>query len=88
MERGDFYASTGVELEDYQVDTKRMSISIKPARSSKYRVLFIGKNGQLLKEVVTNPAVYEFRGDEMYVRAKVIDSNGNVAWTQPVILRK
>lgn len=88
MERGDFYASTGVELEDYQIDAKRMSISIKPARSSKYRVLFIGQNGRLLKEVVTNPAVYEFRGDEMYVRAKVIDSNGNVAWTQPVMLRK
>jgi hypothetical protein len=87
MERGEFYASTGVELEDYQVDARRMSISIKQERSSRYRVQFVGKNGRLLKEVTSNPAVYEFRGDEMYVRAKVIDSNGNVAWTQPVMFR-
>jgi hypothetical protein len=33
-----------------------------------------------------SPAVYVFKGDEFYVRAKVIESNGEVAWTQPVFL--
>ena len=85
MEKGDFYASTGVELTDYQVNEKQMTISINEVRTSKYRVQFIGKGGRVLKEEITNPAVYQFRGDEMYVRAKVIESNGKFAWTQPVM---
>ena len=36
------------------------------------------------REVVTPDAHYAFTGDEGYVRAKVIESNGAVAWTQPV----
>jgi hypothetical protein len=88
MEKGDFYASTGVELTDYQVNEKQITISIKEVRTSKYRVQFIGKDGRVLKEEITNPAVYQFRGDEMYVRAKVIESNGKFAWTQPVMFGK
>jgi hypothetical protein len=86
MERGDFYASTGVELEDYEANEKSITIKIREERSSKYRVQFIGKNGRVLNETITNPAVYQFRGDEGYVRAKIFESNGKVAWTQPVIV--
>ncbi len=82
--RGDFYASTGVELADYQVNEKEMAIRIKELGVTKYRVVFVGKDGSTLKEVAAGPAVYQFRGDEMYVRARVIDSNGKFAWTQPV----
>ena len=33
----------------------------------------------------TDPtATYEIRGDEGYVRARVLESNGRVAWCQPV----
>lgn len=84
LERGDFYASTGVELTDYQAGDKEIRITIKQEGSSKYRVQFIGDGGRLLKEAITNPAVYQFRGDESYVRAKILESNGKVAWTQPV----
>lgn len=84
IERGDFYASTGVELQDYTVDNRRITIELKPKGTTKYRVLFIGSGGRVLKEVVESPATYEFAGGEGYVRAKVIDSNGYVAWTQPV----
>ena len=45
---------------------------------------FIGRNGVVLSEANASPAVYEFKGDELYVRAKVIESNGKLAWTQPV----
>lgn len=85
MEKGDFYASTGVELTDYQVTEKNITITIREEKSSKYRVQFIGKEGRLLSEAITNPAVYQFRGDEKYVRAKIIESNGKAAWTQPVM---
>lgn len=88
MEQGDFYASTGVTLRDYQADGKQIAINIAPSGTSKYTVQFIGRWGKLLKEVTTNPAVYTFNGDEFYVRAKVIESNGKTAWTQPVFLNK
>ncbi len=84
IERGDFYASTGVELADYQVTAKTITITIKEQSFSKYRVQFIGTNGHLLSEVTSSPAEYAFRGQELYVRAKVLESNGRLAWTQPV----
>lgn len=87
MERGDFYASTGVELAEYRVEQHSITVRVREDRTSKYRVRFIGKGGKLLQEVVTNPAVYTIRGDEMYVRAKVLESNGKVAWTQPTMVR-
>jgi hypothetical protein len=31
--------------------------------------------------------IYEMRGDEGYVRAKIIESNGLAAWTQPVMVK-
>ena len=84
MERGDFYASTGVELTDYQVSPTSITLTIRERAFEKYRVQFIGREGRVLREVLSSPAMYGIRGDEGYVRAKVYDSNGRVAWTQPV----
>jgi hypothetical protein len=84
LDRGDFYASTGVELTDYTVDATRMELKIRATAWSKYRVQFIGAAGRLLAEVADSTATYTFKGDEGYVRAKVLESNGLVAWTQPV----
>ena len=84
LDRGDFYASTGVELSDYQVTEQTITIRIRTEPSSKYRVQFIGKGGAILSEAIASPAVYTFKGDELYVRAKILESNGRVAWTQPV----
>jgi hypothetical protein len=86
LERGDFYASTGVELTDYQVTASRMTVTVRETSYSKYRVQFIGRGGRLLSEVYESPATYEFQGDEGYVRAKVLESNGLVAWCQPVVI--
>jgi hypothetical protein len=47
-------------------------------------VQFIGRNGAILSEAIASPAVYTFKGDELYVRAKILESNGRFAWTQPV----
>ncbi len=88
LEQGDFYASTGVTLRDYQASAKEIRINIAEESRSKYTVQFIGRWGKVLKEVTTDPAVYTFNGDEFYVRAKVIESNGKAAWTQPVFLNK
>ena len=87
LERGDFYASTGVELTDVQTSASRMTVTVKPALFAKYRVQFIGRNGRVLREVLEPTATYEIRGDEGYVRARVIESNGRMAWCQPVMVR-
>lgn len=83
MERGDFYSSTGVELSDYQVTDSTMTVTVRAPSWSKYRIQFIGKGGRVLSEVTESSAVYRFRGDEGYVRARVVESNGLMAWTQP-----
>jgi len=84
LDRGEFYASTGVELADYQVTEKQITVRIRAVGQSRYRVAFIGAGGRVLAETVENPATYAFRGDERYVRARVLESNGAMAWTQPV----
>jgi hypothetical protein len=84
LERGDFYASTGVELTSYEASRVAITIAIKADAWSKYRVQFIGRGGRLLDEQVTPTARYAFRGDEGYVRARITESNGRQAWTQPV----
>lgn len=86
LERGDFYASTGVELTDYQATARQITVSIKATDFSKYRIQFIGKGGRVLREVSEPAATYEIRGDEGYVRVRVLESNGRVAWGQPVMV--
>ena len=84
MERGEFYASTGVELASYQATATSIALAVKPTTYSKYRVQFIGKGGRVLTESTDPTATYTFKGDEGYVRARVLESNGYMAWTQPV----
>lgn len=83
VKRGDFYASTGVELTDYQASNKQIVVTVKVQSSSKYRIQFIGRGGKLLSEVFTSPAIYAIKGDEGYIRARVLESNGKMAWAQP-----
>jgi hypothetical protein len=87
LERGDFYASTGVTLKDYVVSPRSMTVTVAETAFSKYRVQFIGRQGRLLAELTTSPASYTFRGDEGYVRARVLESNGDMAWLQPVLVK-
>jgi hypothetical protein len=89
IENGDFYASTGVELEDFKVADKRIELKIRVNDRFvvKYRTQFVGKNGRVLQDDTANPAIYTIRGNEGYVRAKISDSNGRCAWTQPVFVR-
>jgi predicted metal-dependent phosphoesterase TrpH len=87
MERGDFYASTGVVLSDLQSTRTSMTVTVAETKFAKYRIQFIGRNGVLLQESMHSPATYTFKGHEGYVRAKVLESNGQVAWVQPVLMR-
>ncbi len=92
LKHGRFYASTGVKLRSYAVDANRISIDIeRPADwspnltpSTRYTTRFLGRGGRVLGEVFGLAPRYTFHGDEAYVRASIIDSDGRRAWTQPV----
>jgi hypothetical protein len=86
MERGDFYSSTGVTLSALRTSNREVSLAVQKDNWSKYRIEFIGRDGRVLEVATDSPATYRIRGDEGYVRARVIESNGRMAWTQPVML--
>jgi hypothetical protein len=80
---GDFYASTGVALDDIQTSDAEYRVKIKPRGDERFSTSFIGANGQVLMRSTELEAVYRPRGDERYVRARIESSNSMLAWTQP-----
>lgn len=88
LRRGDFYASIGPELEEYSATAEAISLRVVEQHGARFRIQFIGSHGRVLQETHASSGRYTIRGDEGYVRAKVIDSNGKVAWMQPLFVRK
>ena len=88
IDNGDFYASTGVALKDYKVVGGQITIEMQDRNDymTRYRTRFIGKGGIVLQDDTATPAIYVIKGNEGYVRARISDSNGNMAWTQPVFV--
>jgi uncharacterized protein len=123
MEQGDFYASTGVEVDRIEHANDRFTVTVQPKPGDTYTIQFIGTRrdydrrrepkrdadgnpltvtmdysadiGRVLKEVQADRATYEFDGDELYVRARILSSRlkenpfaegeREQAWTQPVL---
>jgi len=103
LHRGDFYASSGVTLADFRCDGRRYQVAVAAEAGVEYTVRFVGTRrlpggrlgpvGEILLETRENPAVYSFRGDELYVRARVESSrlhpnpyapgDHEMAWLQP-----
>jgi len=86
LERGDFYATVGVTLKDIRISEREYAVEIEPYRDTVTTTFFIGRDGRILQETHGSSAVYQFRGDELYVRARVIESSGRFACTQPYFL--
>ena len=103
MQRGEFYASSGVELERIEGSKKAQSlqIEIKEVEGVTYETKFIGTRmetpdlpGEVLAIREGASPRYQFKGDELYVRAVVSSSRAHPnpsyenqreqAWTQPV----
>ncbi len=120
MERGDFYASTGVTLSSLRRTARHLTLEIRNEPGVRYTIQFIGTRrgydtasvamrdsagapvtrrysdelGAILNEVRGVSATYPMRGDEIYVRARVVstkakanpsyDGEVEMAWTQPV----
>ena len=104
MKRGDFYASSGVSLNDVTPGENEYRVAIEAEPDIVYTTRFIGTRrlevglgpvGEALLETTENPAIYTYRGDELYVRAVVVSSRDHpnpfaagdkeTAWCQPVV---
>ena len=120
IEKGDFYASTGVYIESIQSDQNSYNITIQPENGVTYRTQFIGVvkedikdldqfRNLDMKDIINHQSIgkilstqsgtkvsYQFQGNEIYVRAKVISSklqenpysnnDFESAWLQPIDL--
>lgn len=84
LRRGDFYASTGITLRDLQITSTEYRLEIIPAGDRRYLTEFIGRNGRVLASSTTLRPSYRIIGGEGYVRARVSDSSGRMAWAQPI----
>jgi hypothetical protein len=79
---GNFYATTGVILNDYNVASRKITVDTQNGDTIK----FIGKNGSVLKAENGNKATYQIQGNELYIRIKITNAEGKAAWTQPIFV--
>lgn len=128
VRRGDFYNSTGVELDRLEIDGDGIRLSVDEQPGVDYTVEFVGTRvnadlspvggpttpesdnrkparsvysysediGEVLARIEGPDAEYKVRGDELYVRARVVstrrhgnpfaDGDVEMAWTQPVVV--
>jgi hypothetical protein len=89
LERGDFYASSGVTLAALRAGARGITLRVAAEPGVRYTVRFVGTRrppaaadrivaeaavGEVLAEVSGEVARYRMRGDELYVRAVVQSS--------------
>ncbi len=79
---GNFYATTGVLLDDYRVSGDTVLVKSQNGNT----ITFIGKGGATLCSFTGSQAAYTIDGYELYVRAKITNTAGKMAWTQPVFV--
>ncbi|MCH7740223.1 MAG: PHP domain-containing protein [Chloroflexi bacterium] len=84
MRRGDFYASTGVNIHDMKVARDEIVIEMEPYRAELFTTVFRGRDGRELAIEVGQEARFVPPAGELYVRATVYSSRGPKAWSQPL----
>ena len=84
LEAGDFYASTGVVLDDLQAGDGGYRLRIHPTSNMKYTTYFLGAEGKVLARSYDLTPSCPLPAGERYVRARIEASNGDNAWTQPL----
>ncbi|MDX1363649.1 PHP domain-containing protein [Arenibacter latericius] len=101
MEKGDFYASTGVSLTSLECTPEGISVAVAAEPGVKYTISFIGclKGATETKELLSvdaSQAQYKFPKDLLFVRCKITSNKQQenpienmkyeVAWTQPILI--
>ncbi len=68
---------------------KSLSVTVESTTFSKYRVQFIGRGGALLAETDRQPRDLHVQGRRrLRAREACIESNGDMAWVQPIAVRR
>jgi hypothetical protein len=99
MEAGDFYATTGVILDEMDVALDALKVKVKGEEGVNYEIQFIGATGQdthtsVLKRIKGTEGSIELLDSYIFVRAKIIsdklkenpfdEGDYETAWTQPI----
>lgn len=83
MEEGDFYATTGVELQETTFTKDQLEIEVQPEEGIDYIIQFWGakksepgrdSERMILKEVKGRKAKYKMNENDLFVRAKIIST--------------
>ena len=103
MERGSFYATTGVVLNEVAVSGEFLTVSVAAQPGVNYNISFIGAvkgntGTRVLSEVAGPDATFKITKDLLFVRARITSDKLQVnpfqeydvekAWTQPVVYAK
>lgn len=84
LDAGLCYATTGVALAEVHAAGGELAIDIEQRWELHYRTTFVGVDGRVLDVQEGLSARYRLRGADRYVRARIDDSDGLTAWTQPL----
>jgi predicted metal-dependent phosphoesterase TrpH len=84
LDAGACYASTGVTLGEVHAAGGELVLGIEQQWELHYRTSFIGVDGRVLDVQEGLSVRYRMRDGDRYVRARVDDSDGLTAWTQPL----
>jgi len=88
IKNGLFYSTCGPEIKNVEIESNKIYVETSPV---KY-ISFMGSKNRsrrimsLRGEEITS-AEYSIRGSEKYIRIQCIDSNGKMAWTNPIIIQ-
>ena len=84
---GRFYSSTGPTIADFGLDGDTVYVECSPARAI-HIVTYEekGRSHYAPPGESISYASHSLRGDELFVRAEVVDSQGRIAWTNPIFL--
>jgi hypothetical protein len=85
IDSGRFYASTGVSIHSIAASRDELALDIEPHWDLAYRTTFIGAGGRVLDVIDgVEPRFRLADAPSGHVRARVEDSDGLLAWVQPV----
>lgn len=90
LRNGDFYASTGVELDELRIENTAIHITIHRADGMSYLTEYISNDGKVIYTTEALSSSFELPENKAYtyLRARVTAGNGKSAWTQPLFRQR
>jgi hypothetical protein len=81
LEAGQFYSSTGIVLQDLEVQDKHIHLTVRPEHHYAYSAELLASDGTILE--VQHGTTFSFAAASL-ARVRVFDSNGSRLWVNPV----